>query len=130
MDRMQRVLAAAKRAELAQLGLAKTQLTAARARAHSLRTQARTINGTGAAGEMALIGAWQSHAERAARDADAEAEALARHVQELEAVFARTLGRETVVDGMVARLAATDQQIAARRAETVPARRAGPAAGA
>ena len=120
MNRMRRVLAAAKQAELLQLGKTEALVRAARARAMQLRESSRTAVTGSTASDMAALGVWQAHAEALARDAEAEARALEQDMKAMQDQLSRTLGRETVVDALIRRASAEARQISERRTEDAP----------
>ena len=122
MHRMRRVLVAMKMAEMAQLGANRTAATAARAKARELRAQSRAQVADEVPGAMAALGSWQRHAEALARDADATAARLDLEAEPMMIELARTLGRETVVTGLIGKAEIEDRRIAARRAEGAPPR--------
>lgn len=129
MNRMRRVLAAAKQAELLQLGRADAAMRAARQRAQDLRESARLADPVETASDMIALGAWQAHAEACARAAEAEAREIEKEVEVLQERLSRTLGRETVVEGLIRRAEADARQVSERRAEDRPLSRSSPGVG-
>lgn len=129
MQRMQRVLAAVKRAEMAQLGAKRREAEEARAEAAAHRAASRQMESPGQAQNMLLQSRWQQDLERRAREAEARADAADAEAVPIGARLARTLGRESVTTGLIAAAKVEHHRLLERRAEEVPRGRSGPGQG-
>lgn len=117
MNRVRRVLAAVKQAEMAQLAAARQAAAGRRSRARALRhaSMVQTTPETGA--DMLATAQWQTHAEAKARAAEAEAAAIDAAAAPLAAALARTIGRESVVEQLIEDHEKAAAGLRARRAE-------------
>jgi len=128
MHRMRRVLAAIRMAEMAALGAQISRAGAARDAAAAHRATARQGCPGATIAEMATRSAWQAHQEIQARRAEAVAAEAEAAAVPMRADLARTIGRESVAEGLIRRATNEAAALAERRAEgmTPVSRPAGP----
>lgn len=117
MIRVRRVLAAMKQAEMVRLAAARQAAARRRSQARALRhaSTMQQVPETGA--DMLATARWQTHAVAKARTAEAEAEAIDNAAAPLAVALARTIGRESVVDQLIADHERSEAELRARRAE-------------
>ena len=120
MQRMRKALVAMKMAEMSRLGAMSARAAGARATAQRLRQNARDHGPCATVAEMRELSIWQALSEANARAAEAEARAIETEMEPLKEQLARTLGRESVTETLIAaaeRAALTDLE---RRREDAP----------
>lgn len=117
MNRVRRVLAALKQAEMVRLAVARQAAARRRSQARALRhaSTAQQVPETGV--DMLATARWQTHAETKARTTEAEADAIDTAAAPLAAALARTIGREAVVDQLIEDHERKEHQLRARRAD-------------
>lgn len=116
-ERLRRVLAALKQADMIRLGAKIAEADSARARARAFRTHSQSLPAADYAADMVLQDHWQGHLEQRARHADAQALAFDAEADAMRPALARTFGREKVVNGLIDRQRLDENKQRERRAE-------------
>ncbi len=105
LEKLARVLSAVRKVEEASLKSYRLRAAAARNQAIALKAAGKRVPGLlgreVSVVDFKALGSWQAHTDRGARQAEAKAAVIEEEAQPLSRQLATTIGRETMVQGMI-----------------------------